>query len=96
MPITQFIDGSGKARLKKTCARILMCYRSSFTTAEKKNYIAAVKCMSKLPSKTPQEQCPGCKNRFDDFLGTHINQTFAVRTFRHLIRSALLICSSGP
>jgi hypothetical protein len=57
---------------------VLTCLRSTFATAEKKSYIQAVKCLSKLPSKTPKAKCPGCKSRFDDFLGTHINQTFAV------------------
>jgi hypothetical protein len=53
--------------------------RSAFSTAEKKKYISAVKCMAKLPSKTPKSVCPGCRNRYDDFVTTHIQQTFTVR-----------------
>src|SRR4051812_17043460 len=52
--------------------------RATFSTSEKKNYIQAVQCMSKLPAKTPKSECPGCQNRYDDFLATHIKQTFFI------------------
>ena len=52
--------------------------RSAFSTAEKKHYISAVRCMAKLSSKTPKSVCPGCRNRYDDFVATHIQQTFTV------------------
>lgn len=67
-------------------ALALTHHRSTFTPYEKKNYIQAVQCMSKLPPKTPKEKCPGCRNRFDDFLATHINQTFAVRNSSCVVR----------
>jgi tyrosinase len=51
---------------------------ASFTAPQKENYIAAVKCLTKLPPKTPKSSCPGCKNRFDDFVATHIQQTFSI------------------
>ncbi|KAJ4368331.1 hypothetical protein N0V83_006687 [Neocucurbitaria cava] len=51
---------------------------STFSTSEKNNYISAVKCMSKLPPKTPKSDCPGCRNRYDDFVATHIKQTFSI------------------
>ncbi|KAF2993820.1 hypothetical protein E8E13_001813 [Curvularia kusanoi] len=51
---------------------------STFSEKEKKAYIGAVKCMAKLPSKTPKEICPGCKNRYDDFVATHIQQSFTI------------------
>lgn len=34
--------------------------------------------MTKLPPKTPKSDCPGCQNRYDDFVATHIKQTFAI------------------
>jgi tyrosinase len=34
--------------------------------------------MAKLPSKTPKDVCPGCKNRYDDFVATHIQQSFTI------------------
>lgn len=52
--------------------------RSAFSTAEKKDYIKAVQCLAKLPPKFPKSVCPGCQNRFDDFVATHIRQTFSV------------------
>lgn len=58
--------------------RLLTYIRATFSTTEKKNYIKAVQCMSKLAPKTPKEKCPGCRNRYDDFVATHINQTFSV------------------
>ncbi|KAI4669253.1 uncharacterized protein J4E92_001013 [Alternaria infectoria] len=50
----------------------------TFTESEKKDYINAVQCISKLPPKTPASECPGCRNRYDDFVATHIKQTFAI------------------
>lgn len=34
--------------------------------------------MAKLPPKFPKSVCPGCQNRFDDFVATHIRQTFSI------------------
>lgn len=52
--------------------------RATFSASEKANYISAVQCIAKLPGKTPKSECPGCKNRYDDFVATHIKQTFSV------------------
>lgn len=52
--------------------------RDSLSVKERKNYIAAVKCLQSKPAKTPQELVPGAKTRFDDFVATHINQTMAI------------------
>ncbi|KAF2129371.1 Di-copper centre-containing protein [Dothidotthia symphoricarpi CBS 119687] len=51
---------------------------STFSKPQKKAYIAAVKCLSRLPPKTPKDVCPGCQNRYDDFLATHIQQSFTI------------------
>ena len=53
-------------------------FRSAFSTAEKKDYIKAVQCIAQLPPKFPKSVCPGCQNRFDDFVATHIRQTFSI------------------
>jgi tyrosinase len=42
--------------------------------------------MAKLPPKTPKSECPGCKNRYDDFVATHIKQTFSVRLTVHMMK----------
>jgi hypothetical protein len=52
--------------------------RSTFSKTEKKAYISAVQCLAKLPPKTSKEVCPGCRNRYDDFVATHIQQSFNI------------------
>jgi tyrosinase len=50
----------------------------SLSLQERKNYIAAVKCLQSKPAKTPAQVAPGAKTRFDDFVATHINQTTTI------------------
>lgn len=52
--------------------------RSTFSRTEKKAYIGAVQCLARLPPKTSKAICPGCKNRYDDFVATHIQQSFGI------------------
>ncbi|TQN71850.1 Tyrosinase-like protein orsC [Colletotrichum shisoi] len=47
----------------------------SFSSAEKKEYISAVQCMLTSPSKSDPKFAPGARNRYDDFVAVHINQT---------------------
>ncbi|KAF2737663.1 Di-copper centre-containing protein [Polyplosphaeria fusca] len=51
---------------------------SMLSAQEKKDYISAVQCISKKPPKTPSSLAPGAKNRYDDFVATHINQTLSI------------------
>ena len=48
------------------------------TKKERKKYIAAVQCLGKLEAKTPLSEAPGVRRRYDDFVATHIQQTFSV------------------
>ncbi|KAI5918141.1 Di-copper centre-containing protein [Camillea tinctor] len=48
---------------------------NALSDGEKKAYIDAVKCLQSKPALTPASAAPGAKTRFDDFVGTHINQT---------------------
>ncbi|KAF2754987.1 tyrosinase [Pseudovirgaria hyperparasitica] len=50
----------------------------TLTDSEKKGYIAAVKCLSKLPPLTPTSLETGVRSRYDDFVLTHINQTLNI------------------
>ncbi|KAJ5502237.1 Tyrosinase [Penicillium fimorum] len=50
----------------------------TFSTTQKKSYISSVLCLQKLPSLTPPELAPGVRSRYDDFVGTHINQTTGI------------------
>ena len=71
----------------------------SLSLAERKEYINAVNCLYKKPSKIPHGQVPGALNRRDDFTAVHINQTFGVhlnavflgwhREFLYLYETAL-------
>ena len=44
---------------------------------ERREYIAAVKCLASKPAKSGAS-APGAKNRYDDFVATHINQTINI------------------
>ncbi|OAL45941.1 Di-copper centre-containing protein [Pyrenochaeta sp. DS3sAY3a] len=65
----------------KTCTLANTAVRrewSTLTPWEKTDYINAVKCLAKKPAKTPAGLAAGAKNRYDDFVATHINQTLAI------------------
>ncbi|KAJ3947877.1 uncharacterized protein N0V96_002114 [Colletotrichum fioriniae] len=48
---------------------------AAFSTTERKEYISAVQCMLTSPSKSDPSFAPGARNRYDDFVAVHINQT---------------------
>ncbi|TDZ34409.1 N-acetyl-6-hydroxytryptophan oxidase ivoB [Colletotrichum spinosum] len=50
----------------------------ALSKGEKLDYIKAVQCFQSKPARTPSEIVPGAKTRFDDFVATHINQTFTI------------------
>jgi tyrosinase len=45
------------------------------TDDARKDYISALHCLKKLPSKTDREQYPGVRSRFDDFTIAHAINT---------------------
>ncbi|CAO2649725.1 Nn.00g010170.m01.CDS01 [Neocucurbitaria sp. VM-36] len=51
---------------------------STLSSGEKTDYINAVNCLAKKSAKTPAGIAAGAKNRYDDFVATHINQTLAI------------------
>ncbi|KAI1171050.1 Di-copper centre-containing protein [Nemania sp. FL0916] len=51
---------------------------TAFSKTEKKNYIAAVKCMQSKPSIADPTFAPGARTRYDDFVSVHINQTLSI------------------
>lgn len=55
--------------LKKPC-------RSTLTLPERKAYTDAVQCLIDKPSQLDPTLYPGAKNRYSDFIATHINYTF--------------------
>ncbi|KAJ0122034.1 fad binding domain-containing protein [Diaporthe amygdali] len=50
----------------------------ALTPEEKKDYIGAVQCLLTLPSKSDPAFAPGARNRYDDFVAVHINQTLSI------------------
>lgn len=46
--------------------------RSTLSRSEKLNYIEAVQCLGKMPARTPAAIAAGAKNRYDDFVVSHI------------------------
>ena len=52
--------------------------RGALSKSERKNYTDAVLCLQEKQSKTPSSLIPGAKSRFDDWVGTHINQTTTI------------------
>ena len=48
---------------------------NALSKKERKSYTDAVLCLQKKQSKTPASLIPGPRSRFDDWVGTHINQT---------------------
>lgn len=54
---------------------------------ERRAYIDAILCLHKLPPQTPAALAAGAKTRYDDFLATHINQTW------HIHRTVSLVIS---
>jgi tyrosinase len=46
--------------------------------SEKRNYIDSVKCLAKLPARTPAAIAAGAKSRYDDLVVSHIQQAFTI------------------
>ncbi|KFY75915.1 hypothetical protein V499_04191 [Pseudogymnoascus sp. VKM F-103] len=53
---------------------------SAFSRQERLDYIDAVLCLQKKPPTTPLSIIPGVRSRYDDFVGTHINQTLFIHS----------------
>ncbi|CAH0000230.1 unnamed protein product [Clonostachys byssicola] len=48
------------------------------SSKERTNYIDAVLCLMKKPSKADPAFAPGARTRYDDFVAVHINQTLSI------------------
>lgn len=51
---------------------------NALSKSERKAYTAAVQCLQKKQTKTPASLIPGARSRFDDWVGTHVNQTMTI------------------
>jgi tyrosinase len=50
----------------------------ALTHGERRSYIDAILCLQQLSPQTPAALAAGAKTRYDDFLATHINQTWHI------------------
>ncbi|KAK1969298.1 Di-copper centre-containing protein [Colletotrichum sublineola] len=72
---------SGASNKRSSCNIFNARYRrdwASFSSTERKDYINAVQCMLTSPSKSDPAFAPGARNRYDDFVAVHINQTVQI------------------
>jgi tyrosinase len=82
--LLQFAQQQANATLTKkrgTCNINNVAVRrewGSLSKPERKAYTDAVLCLQKKTAKTPASLIPGAKSRFDDWVGTHINQTMTI------------------
>ncbi|KAF1837597.1 Di-copper centre-containing protein [Decorospora gaudefroyi] len=51
---------------------------SMLSKAERRNYIEAIQCIHSKPALTPAAVASGAKSRYDDFVVTHVLQTYSV------------------
>jgi tyrosinase len=62
--------------------------RSDLSEAQRKEYIAAVLCLQKLPPKSPRDKFPGALNRFDDFVATHESMAMELHSTVSLVHTS--------
>ncbi|KAF2189202.1 Di-copper centre-containing protein [Zopfia rhizophila CBS 207.26] len=77
------LDGTLKDGMTRsnTCTKDNIAVRKEYgdlSKDERKEYIRAVQCLLKEPSKLSATQYPGAKSRFDDFVVIHMNMTPSV------------------
>ncbi|KAL6411871.1 FAD binding domain-containing protein [Ilyonectria robusta] len=66
---------------KRSCNLFTAGVRKDWTylsAKERKAYISAVQCLLAKPSKIDPAFAPGARNRYDDFVAVHINQTLTI------------------
>ncbi|KAF2262185.1 Di-copper centre-containing protein [Lojkania enalia] len=64
-----------------TCTKDKLTVRKEYgrlTIAERRNYIKAIQCLMTKPSQFSPSEVPGAKNRYDDFVAVHVQQTFNI------------------
>ncbi|KAM3081244.1 hypothetical protein ACMFMG_005199 [Clarireedia jacksonii] len=80
---TQFqaLNETVSKRFGSGCTLKNLAIRREYGSLSKKErlaYVNAVKCLQKLPARTPASVAAGAKSRFDDFIVTHIQQTLTI------------------
>ncbi|KAJ9150246.1 Di-copper centre-containing protein [Pleurostoma richardsiae] len=57
---------------------------SDLTDTQREEYVAAVKCLMKLPPKSDKTRFPGALSRFDDFVAYHMTHAMQLHDNLHL------------
>ncbi|KDN71871.1 hypothetical protein CSUB01_10977 [Colletotrichum sublineola] len=74
-------EADGTASKRGSCSLSTAQVRrdwAAFSIEERKEYIGAVQCLLTSPSKSDPSFAPGARNRYDDFVAVHINQTRSI------------------
>ncbi|KAL2062516.1 hypothetical protein VTL71DRAFT_6782 [Oculimacula yallundae] len=77
----QELQVSGLKSRGRTCSLRDVVIRRNWdhlSPDDRTSYINAVLCLMNRPSLLNQEQYPGAKSRYDDFVAVHINQTLSI------------------
>ncbi|RKK82354.1 hypothetical protein BFJ69_g3279 [Fusarium oxysporum] len=75
-----YMDGVLHSR-QSGCTPDNLLYRKEWgalTKEERLGYIGAVKKLMELPSRSPPDQVPGARSRYDDFIATHMQYATAI------------------
>ena len=64
--------------LSKRYIRLAKYYRRALSKPDRRAYIDAVLCLQSKSTVLPSELVPGARSRYDDFVATHVNQTFSI------------------
>ena len=67
----------------------------ALTPGERRAYIDAILCLQRLPPQTPAALAAGAKTRYDDFVATHINQTWHIHRTVSLVKRSYLPTAVG-
>ncbi|KAI0387433.1 Di-copper centre-containing protein [Hypomontagnella monticulosa] len=57
---------------------------SDLPETERQEYVAAIKCLMKLPPKSDKERFPGAMSRYDDFVAYHMTHAMQLHDNYHL------------
>ncbi|KAF2736727.1 Di-copper centre-containing protein [Polyplosphaeria fusca] len=80
--VYKVLDGTlsdGATHTKCTKSKLLVRKEyGALTIPERDSYVKAVLCLMSKPSKLSASQAPGAKNRYDDFVAVHLQQTLTI------------------
>lgn len=74
---------NGQCAFLHYCVWFLTGVRGELSSLDRRAYINAVLCLSKKLGKTPSQEFPGVRSRYDDFVAIHINQSLEIHGTAH-------------